>query len=202
VTPELADPLRPSPDEAREQLQRELLNPEYQRDDWLERVVGWLQGLFDDGVGAASGVPGATTFALIVVFLLLTAGILALASRVRGSARQAARREAVLPDERVPASEYRRRADAAFAEGRYADAVVEGFRAVAARQVERGRLEDLPGATAHEIADRLAVGFGERAPLLQRVAQLFDEVRYGDRPASSADARSVLSLDEDLAGVR
>jgi hypothetical protein len=108
----------------------------------------------------------------------------------------------VLPEERVLASEYRRRADAAFAEGRYADAVVDGFRAVAARQVERGRLEDLPGATAHEIADRLAVDFDERAPLLQRVARLFDEVRYGDHPASSTDARSVLSLDEDLAGVR
>jgi len=198
----LADPLRPSPDDARDKLRRELLSPDYQRDDWLERLIDWLSSLFDDSVATASGVPWLTTFALIVILLLLAVGILALVSRARTSAADATRDEAVLPDPRVAAAEWRRRADRAFAEGRYADAVVEGFRAVAARQVERGRLDDLPGATAHEIADRLAGDFAGHGPLVQRVARLFDEVRYGDHPASGGDAGSVLSLDDELAGAR
>ena len=46
-----------------------------------------------------------------------------------------------------------------MAQGRFADAVVDGFRALALRQAERGRLEDAPGATAHEVADSLAAAY-------------------------------------------
>lgn len=197
-----ADPLRPSPDEARAELRQELLSPDYQRDDWLERLVDWLSGAFDDSVSKASGVPWLTTFALIVILLLLAVGILALVSRARVGAQDAARDQPVLLVERVPAAEHRRRADRAFEEGRYGDAVVEGFRAVAARQVERGRLDDLPGATAHEIADRLAGDLPGHGPTVERVARLFDEVRYGDHPASGGDAGSVLTLDDELSDAR
>ena len=104
----------------------------------------------------------------------------------------------MLTDEVVTADQLRARAEAALAAGRPEEAVVEGFRALTVRQVERGRLGDSPGATAHEVAVLLAA---EHPPLAERVdasALLFDSVLYGDRPATPEQARSVLALDDDL----
>ena len=100
----------------------------------------------------------------------------------------------------LSAAELRARAERALAEGRNEEAVVEGFRALAVRQVERGRLDDLPGATAHEVAIALAVEHPLARDRVDGTAALFDAVLYGDRPASSAQATSVLELDDQLAG--
>lgn len=198
----LDDPLRPSPDEARDLLRRELLKPEYQQDNPIERLLDWISRLFEDSVGAASGLSSLSTFALIVVFLALVLALVLLLSRARRAPRRSVEGEAVLPDVRVSAAEHRRLAEAALAAGRFGEAVVEGFRALTARQVERGRLDDLPGATAHEVADRLASDYVPHGPRVQRVARLFDAVRYGDRPATAEEATTVLGLDDDLAGRR
>ena len=103
------------------------------------------------------------------------------------------------PDGTVTAAQLRARAEAALAEGRYAPALVDGFRALAVRQVERGRLEDLPGATAHEVAAALATAYPEQRVRVDGSALLFDEVLYGDRPATRDQATGVLALDDELA---
>jgi hypothetical protein len=103
--------------------------------------------------------------------------------------------------ELLTAAELRRRAERALAEGRHAEAVVEGFRALAVRQVERGRLEDLPGATAHEVAAAVGAAHPGERDRVDRTALLFDEVRYGDRPATRDQAAEVLALDDALTGV-
>ena len=61
-------------------------------------------------------------------------------------------------------------------------------RAIATRQIERGRLDDEPGATAHEVAARLAASYPEegrggpeRRPLRRHL--------YGDRPATGRRER-------------
>ena len=74
-------------------------------------------------------------------------------SRAPGTPRGRRTAAAVLTEEVVTADELRARAEAALEAGRFEEAVVEGFRAVAVRQVERGRLSDTPGATAHEVAE-------------------------------------------------
>ena len=98
-------------------------------------------------------------------------------------------------------TQLRTRAERALAEGRHADAVVEGFRALTVRQVERGRLDDLPGATAHEVAAALAASHPEARGAVDRTAALFDAVRYGDRPATREQAAEVLALDDALGHV-
>ena len=98
----------------------------------------------------------------------------------------------MLTEEVVTAAELRARAERALAEGRFADALVDAFRAVAVRQVERGRIDDLPGATAHEVAGALAEAFPEQRADLDRCAALFDLVLYGGRPAA-ASRRSTCS---------
>jgi len=97
---------------------------------------------------------------------------------------------------------HRARAEAALAEGRARDAVVDGFRALTVRQVERGRLDDAPGTTAHEVAGVLGATYPDQRQRVAGSARLFDVVLYGDRPATGEQARDVLALDDELAGLR
>lgn len=195
----LDPPLDPSPDDASSLLRRELLHPEYHDRDLIGQVVSWLDRLVDRTVDAASQSPPLSTFAAMVVFLLLALGLGWLVSRARRTARAARERGPVLTEEVVTAAQLRARAEQALAEGRSADAVVDGFRALTVRQVERGSLDDLPGATAHEVAIALGVTHPAQRDLVDDSAALFDAVRYGDRPASPDQAARVLELDDRLA---
>ena len=85
------------------------------------------------------------------------------------------------PTTRVGADEWRARAEAAYASGDHGTALVDGFRALAVRQVERGLLDDAPGATAHELAVALRALHPGREQQVDEGARLFDLVLYGDR---------------------
>jgi hypothetical protein len=137
----------------------------------------------------------------MLVGLLLLGAVVWLASRARRVRRAPRETRALLGDEHATAAGLRARAEQALAEERYADALVDAFRAVAVRQVERGRLDDLPGATAHEVAVALAQVFPGQAEDVHRCAGLFDLVLYGGRPATRDQAVDVLGLDDRL-GVR
>ena len=199
----LADPpLDPSTSEGRSLLRRELLHPEYHQRNLVEQLVDWLSRQIDRGLTAASQAPPLSTFAAMLVLLLLVTGLGWLLSRARRTARAAEVERAVLTDEQVTAAELRSRAERALAEGRHADAVVEGFRAITVRQVERGRLDDAPGATAHEVAGSLGSTYPHQRTRVDGSAQLFEAVLYGDRPATRDQASGVLALDDELAAQR
>jgi len=199
----LADPpLDPSGEEARSLLRRELLAPEYHEQNLLERLQNWLERRIDGGVGSASDAPALQTFATMLVALLLVAGLVFVVSRARRTARAAQERRSVLTTEDVTAAELRARALAALAEGRHEEALVDAFRALTLRQVERGRLDDTPGATAHEVAAVLAAEYPHQRARVDAGARLFDAVLYGHRSATHEQAAGVLALDDELAGVR
>lgn len=191
-------PLHPSPDEGRSLLRRELLKPEYNDTDIIGRILRKLRELLDSSVNAASDASPLSAFAAILIFVLLILGLGWLVSRARRGARADKTEGPVFTDERVSAKELRRRAELALGEGRHELAVVDGFRALAVRQVERGRLTDNPGATADEVAGSLAELFPPHQPRVDASAQLFDAVLYGDRPATRDQAASVLALDDEL----
>lgn len=190
------------PDEARSLLRRELLRPEYQDRDLTGRVLDWVARRLDGLVDATSAAPRASTLVAMVLLVALALGLAVLLSRVRRTARARSGRRAVLTDEVVTAAGLRARAEAARQAGHHEEAVVEGFRALALRQVERASLADAPGVTAHEVARSLAVEYPDRAPALEAAALLFEQVRYGDRPATAEQALSVLRLDDDLTVLR
>lgn len=196
----IAPPLDPTPDEARHLLERELVHPEYHRQHVVEQLVAWTDRVVNGAVDAASQAPPLSAFAAMIVLLLLVVGLVSLLSRARRTARAERDRAVVQADEVVRAADLRRLAEQALAEGRHGDAVVEGFRALAVRQVERGRLDDLPGATAHEVATALEAAHPEARDRVAQTARLFDQVRYGDRPATRDQATEVLGLDDALAG--
>jgi len=195
-------PLDPSGDEGRSLLRRELLRSEYHSQNLWQRLLAWLGRLFDRAVGAASGMSWLSTFVAVLVGVLLLAFLLLVLSRLRRDHRHRSRPAALLPDDRPSASELRRRAEESFLLGRHQDAVVDGFRALAAHQIEQGRLDDQPGATAHEVAARLAASYPQEGSRVGRTADLFDATLYGDRPATRDEAGAVLELDDVLAGRR
>ena len=197
----LDPPLTPGGDEARSLLRRELLHPEYQQENLILRLIDWLSRLLDRGLSEARALPPLTTFAAMLVGLLLVAAVAWLVTRARRARRAPHAGRAVLTEEHVTAAELRARAERALAEERYADALVDAFRAVALRQVERDRIDDLPGATAHEVAIALAEAFPSQATDVHRCAALFDLVLYGGRSATRDQAVDVLGLDDRL-GVR
>lgn len=194
-------PLDPSPDEARSLLRRELLQPDYHREDLLERLLSWLGGLVDRALAAASGAPPLQTFVAMVLALALVLALVWLASRARRSA-PGPRPPAVLTGERLGADELRSRAVASLEAGLPAPALLDAFRALAVRQVERGLLEDRPGATAHEVALVLATENPHLRVRVEESARLFDAVMYGDRPATAEQATAVLALDDEMAARR
>ncbi|MDO9456822.1 DUF4129 domain-containing protein [Nocardioides sp.] len=199
----LEPPLDPSGDDARGLLRRELADPTYFQDNLVQRIIDWIGRQVDGSVEGARGIPSLTWFAITLIVLALVGGLAFLASRARGTARRDQGRGGdVLTDEVVTAAELRRRAEVALAEGRHADAVVDGFRALARRQVERGRLEDSPGVTAHEVAAALAGEYPQHRDRTAAGADLFDAVMYGERPATRDQAVAVLDLDVELAGAR
>jgi len=191
-------PLTPGGDDARSLLRRELLHPDYHQDNLVLRLVNWLARLLDRGLAAARETPPLTTFAAMLVGLLLVAAVVWLVSRARRSRRAPTPRGAVLTDEQVTSAELRARAERALAEERHSDALVDAFRAVALRQVERDRIDDVPGATAHEVALALAEVFPEHAAAVTHGAGLFDLVLYGGRAATREQAVDVLGLDDRL----
>jgi hypothetical protein len=186
-------PLDPSGSEARSKLRRELLHTEYHKQNLFQQLLDWLLRKIGNGLGAASGSSALSTFMAMVVFVALAAVIVWLVSRARRTAQDKGEKRAVLTAEVVTADELRARAEAALEAGRHEEAVVEGFRAIAVRQVERGRLADTPGATAHEVAEALAGEYAALADPVHRSARLFDEVLYGERPASREQAAAVLA---------
>lgn len=195
-------PVDPSPDEATSLLRRELLRPEYHDRNLMERFMDWLRDQFEAGLDAASQVSAIGTVGASIIFLVLLLLLGWLISRARRSPRRATEVGAVLTDERVTAAQLRLRAESALAAGDPGQALVDAFRALTVRQIEDRRLADLPGTTAHEVATALGDAFGDQRPRIDDAAALFDLVLYGDRPATADQARGVLALDHDLAGVR
>lgn len=195
-------PLNPSPGDARSWLQRELLNPEYHQQNVVERLITWLERLLGRGLAAAEQAPPLSTFAAMLIFLLLLGGLVWLLSRAQGNRRARTTAGPVLGHDVITATELRARAEAALAGGRPEEALVDGFRALAVRQVERGRLDDSPGASAHEVALWLAAEFPDHGTRVGDNARLFDLVLYGDRPATAEQASGVLRLDDELAAAR
>ena len=105
-------------------------------------------------------------------------------------------------DPTITPGTYRTLAFGAFADGRYDDAVLDGFRAIAKDMSDRTLLDDSPGRTAHEVSLELAQPFPHHAAQLAQAANIFDAVRYGHRHATSEQAGHVRALDAELAKTR
>lgn len=193
--------LDPTPDQARDWLEQELHRADYQ-EPWLGAVVRWIvdhvRALLDDA-GNLAGVSPVITVLVALVVVALLAWVL---PRVRRESVTSASNGAVLEDLTITPRTYRDRAAQAFADGRYDDAVLDGFRAIAKDMSDRTLLDDAPGRTAHEVSLALAPPFPDHADRLAQAANMFDAVRYGHRSATAEQAGEVQHLDTELVRTR
>lgn len=183
-------------------MRSELAKPDYLAGNPIDRLLDWINRVLSEGMDTASNFSPLSALSAMIIAVLLIGGLAWLTSQARFSAQVSPPKHAVLTEEAATADQLRSRAEAALAGGRHEEALVEGFRALALRQVERGRLEDAPGTTAQEAARALAGEYPEQRFRVHGSALLFDSVLYGDRAATRSQAVDVLGLDDELGGTK
>jgi hypothetical protein len=189
--------LDPTPPQARDWLRQELQGPDY-RSPWLDSVLRWLTDQIRKLFEGAGHLAGLSPLITVLIALVVIALLVWVVPRVRRERTVAGSGRVVLDDVMVTARDYRDQAAQALRDGRYDDAVLDGFRAIAKDMSDRGVLEDAPGRTAHEVSLALASPFPDYAERLALAADLFDSVRYGHRRASAHQAGQIQELDAEL----
>jgi hypothetical protein len=200
-----AVPVEPDRPEAREWLIDELTAAEYQnaQPNWLDRaaqaLLDWITSL------QGSGAAGPPAVGLLIVALVVAA-IVVLAffvfGRPRANGRSGVRGSLFGEDDDRSAEQLRRSADAAAAAGDPTAAIAERFRAIARALSERTILTLSPGTTAHGFADRASAAFPPRAARRATAAEVFDAVRYLDRPGTLEQYAHMVELDDALEAAR
>jgi hypothetical protein len=189
--------LFPDPDRARQWLGDELSRPDYQ-ESLIERFGRWVDDL-RNSIDEATGKVGLMNPVLALVLLVVLAGLLAFAlSRLRRNVAVPQKVSAVFTEARQTAEQHRRSAHAALEQRRWNDAVVESVRAIASGLVERGLVAEQADVTVHELSESAAALFPGLAVRLRRTGIVFDETRYGDRPADEDRAREAVSLEIEV----
>jgi hypothetical protein len=188
--------LFPDPGPAHDWLRHELSRPEYQ-ESLLQRFTRWFDGVLD-AVGNA-GTGGFSPVVGLVLLALLAGGIAFALSRLRPNPGSATPDATVFADARETSEEHRRRAQAALAQARWGETVVESVRAMASGLVERGLVPEQSGITVHELSERAGRLFPDHGRRLEAASRVFDETRYGDRPATEQQARDAVELERELA---
>jgi len=189
--------LDPTPPQARDWLRQELAGPDY-RSPWLDSVVRWFTDQIRRLLEGAGHLAGLSPLITVLIALVVIALLVWVLPRVRHERGVAASDGAVLDDVTITARHYRDQAAHAIRDGRYDDAVLDGFRAIAKDLSDRRVLKDAPGRTAHEVSLALASPFPDHADRLALAADLFDSVRYGHRRASADHAVQIQELDAEL----
>ncbi len=199
-----AVPVEPSREEARRWAVEELARKEYaaQRPGILQQLLDWVMEWLGKLTGTAATGQNGSLFAILagVVLVLVVVAVL-VAGRTVARARQAAE-PAVFDSEGGTSRTHRDAADDAAARGDWRTAVVERFRAVVRELEERAVLAPQPGRTADEAAAEASRWLPALASGLGRAARLFDDVRYGDRPADAAGDAVLRDLHDRVRAAR
>ena len=192
-------PIELDRDRARELAREELADPAYASEPGLmDQLARWVRELLASIVEAATGTLPARV-AVVVVIALVLIGVVVIVARNGPLARQhAIGTDPLFGAARRTAAEHRERADAAADAGDWNTAVVERFRAVAARLEENHVLPARPGWTAGETAREAAANRPDLRTELVDAAARFDSIRYGHHTARRADDEALQALDRAL----
>ncbi len=185
-----------SGDAARRAAEEELRRVEYHRDDpgLVERLLRWLghrvDALFSGSTGGNVALLFVILLAAVVIFAVVRAG-----RPERAAHRTSADADPLAP---IEARDHRRIAADYEGDGRYAEALREWLRAVVRTIEERGVLDPLPGRTGAATAREAGLLLPGVAAELAAVMATFDEVWFGGRAATAADAAAAHRVAEDV----
>src|SRR5665811_1677208 len=166
--------LSPTPPQARSWLRQELRGHDYQS-PWLDSAIRWIVDHVRNLLDGARHLAGLSP--LITVLIALLVWVL---PRLRREPGVAASEGAVLDDVTITPRHYRDLAAQAVRDGRYDDAVLDGFRAIAKDMSARRVLNDAPGRTAHEVSLALAAPFPDHADRLAQAADLLSLIHISE----------------------
>jgi len=196
-------PLQPDRAQARAWAEQELLRREYQaeRPSLMSRLWTWLLDRLT-GLPHPANLPGNLGVAIAAAALItLVWYVLWRAGGLRRAGRRRDREEFLGPIERT-AVQHRAASDSALAAGDLRTAVLERFRGLIVGLQERALLDLEPGRTADEAVRAAATWLPHLSGELAVAAGCFDDVRYGNRPASLQVAQALGDLDERVQRTR
>jgi hypothetical protein len=177
---------------------QQLARHELAETTFWQRILNWLEQL---PTSAGRIIPGGW-FGLIALAILAVLTVTVVFYWVRPARTRSAQAESVLGGESMSARDYRRSAERLADAGDYADAIVDGVRAIAAELDERSILPPRPGRTAGELASEAGRELPELARDLRAVMQLFDDIRYGDKGGNLAGYQLVSRVDREASAAR
>lgn len=182
-------PVEPDADTAREWARDELAKPEYSQDgtNWLLRLLDWIAELLDGVSGPSLGTGGGVPIGTILLILAIIGLVLWL---VIGPLRRIRRRErehSVFDDDYRTSTQMLDDATRWAHDGDWSRAMLDMYRVTVRSLEERDVLSDRPGMTAHEAAVETGVAFPDVADTMLHDADVFDEIRYGDRVGTEQD---------------
>ncbi len=195
-------PLEVTREEGRRRAIEELSDPLYGENEpsLVDRVINWLGGLLDRLAEAGGGVvPGGWLLAVVLLVVLVLVVVLIV------YLRPSRNRQVELPlheGEVRSAADHRTASDRAEAEGDFAGAVTERLRAISVDLEERVIVGPRAGRTATELAAEAARTLPGESDGLFEGARIFNDVAYGDRPATADSARAMRELDGRLSAAR
>lgn len=191
-------------DGAREDARRELNDAVYREgeaslfDRLVRNAFEWLFDRLAEVVRIAPG--GLAGLVIIVVLLVLLAVLLRLGLGPLGARN-------LLTDRRrgaraKTAAEYRAEAESLAAAEQWKEAVRARLRATIRELEERGVLDVRVGRTAGEVASEAGAAVPVIAADLREAARTFDEIWYGDRPATERSYRTMAGVDDRVRASR
>jgi hypothetical protein len=201
-------------DEAREAADEVLARPEFaERKGLLQRFFEWLGNLLDfEPETPETADPGSVDLSwlgsllgwLVIIALVgLAAFLIIRFVRFRRGRRvpQDAGPDVSVEEEEKSAAAWQGDAEALEAQGRWREAMLARYQALVRGLVESQVLEPIPGRTAGEYSDDIALGLPAAAEPFDDATELFERAWYGDLPTGpdeSArfrdDARHVLEV--------
>lgn len=189
-------PVQPDAGQGRSWARAELAGPEYDHPSLVRRALEWLLARLQDlplPHGSGTAITGTVLVALLVALL-----VWALWRAGGPLGRRAGAADDVFDAPARSAASHRAAADAAAGAGDLRTAVLERFRAVVRELEERAVLAEQPGRTAGEAARAAAARLPDLGAPLAAAARAFDDVRYGDRPATPEMDAGLRELDAAL----
>lgn len=183
-------------DEVRRAVDDVLSRPEYAE---LQRggLRAWIADLRRRAAEWLAELLGQAGTAALAWALLGVAAVLVLLLAVRWARRltaEPATAEAVLDGPVRRPAEWVAEAESLRAEGRHREAVRAAFRGVVAGHADAGTVEEIPGTTVGEYRRQVTANHPAGVGSFDEAADLFEQVWYGDRSASSADVDRLVAI--------
>lgn len=180
---------------AREAAERELTKPIYPRPSPKQQLVDFIETLVRRLVLKGAELPGGW-FTIAVLLILLAAAVVAAVRISRRMLRDGHGDQPLFGTTQLSAAEHRAAAGRHAASGDWGTAIRHRMRAVARELEETGVLHPAPGRTATELARDATAVLPHLADELRRGAETFNDVSYGELPATPEGYRIVTDLDE------